>query len=201
MITSVVVSVVTSLIIHLLVFCAAKPLLTMTTSTIKNWVAYAFFFEGLFDENISQYFNLSGLCKAIFAFAIAFLVMCFIVRIIKVYFSWSNGDPETSPMSVLMGFLKALIVMLVFGVCYEYFVNILYDMYQALINYGFLGGVDVDTILDINSLSDFAWSLIGAVIVFIVAVEIFLIYIGVLTRGLQIMILRLRNCFCSNRFD
>ena len=194
--SAMVVQLIAYAIVFIFVTCAAIPLLNLVLGTLDSWIGYAFFIEAAFDD-VSNYFDLEGVCQAIYSFAIAFLVLCFITRLIKVYFSWSGGDPETSPMTVLIGFLKALIVMVAFGTCYEYFANIIYNMFQALIKYGFLGGIDTSELIDLDSFQDLAFSAFGAVMMFIVALNLFLVYIGVLTRGIQMLILRLGIAFAA----
>ena len=195
--TAMIATLISYLVVYLLVTCTAVPLLNIVLGTLNSWVGYAFFFEGTFNEDIEKYFNLEGVCNAIYSFAIAFLVLCFITRLIKVYFSWSGGDPETSPMTVLVGFLKALIVMIGFGVCYEYFVTIIYDMYEALIKFGFLKGINTSDLIDLDGIEDMGWAIVGAIVIFVVALQLLLVYIGVLTRGLQMLILRLGIAFAA----
>ena len=190
-----IITLVVQLLLYILITCLAKPILKAAVNTMDNWVVYSFFIEKVFSEGVEQYFNVENLCNAIFYFALMYLILCFIVRLIQVYFSWSNGDPETSPITVVMGFMKALIVMLVFGVCYEYFVEIIYQLYKVLIANAF-NGIDIVGLVD-NIHFNLITKLFGGIVVLVVAIEIFLIYIDVLTRGIQILILRLGTAFAA----
>lgn len=188
---SIVISIVSQLLVYLFVTLIAKPLLQLALNGIPNWISAAFFIESQFED--IEGFDLSGICNALFTFALAYLVLFFIVKLIQVYFSWTNGDPETSPMTVLLGFMKALIVMLAFGTLYEYFVQIIYSMYNMLLQNGFGGIPSVDDI----SFSGSALNLLGAIIVMITAVITLVVYIGVLARGIQLLLLRLGIVFAA----
>lgn len=59
-------------------------------------------------------FSISGLYNAIYSFAIAILIMFFVKKMIEVYMAWSNGDPDVSPLTVVVGFVKAMIIMICF---------------------------------------------------------------------------------------
>lgn len=62
-------------------------------------------------------FNVGGLYNAIYTFAIAVLIILFIKKMIETYLAWSSGDPDNNPLNILIGFLKAMIVMICFRIC------------------------------------------------------------------------------------
>lgn len=62
-------------------------------------------------------FNVGGLYNAIYTFAIAVLIVLFIKKMIETYLAWSSGDPDNNPLNILIGFLKAMIVMICFRIC------------------------------------------------------------------------------------
>lgn len=133
--------------------------------------------------------NITGIYRTIYTFAIALLMMFFIKKMIETYMAWSNGDPETSPMSVLVGFIKALIIMISFGFIYETFVTIFYNLFESLSNTAFPGDTAKFIGLDENSL--YATSFIGNAIYFIIMVLFILIYFQNIGRGIEMFILRL----------
>ena len=82
--------------------------------------------------------------------------------------------------------------MVCFGTLYEYFVTIIYSMYTGIMDSAFGGGLTSDVINWSG-----AFSVIGGVIIFVVALEIFMIYIQVLSRGIQILVLRIGIVFAA----
>lgn len=87
---STIIAIITSVIVYILVKCLAKPLLNQCLATMDKWIPVSFFIESQFSDISTISFDLQALTNAVFTYATAFLVLCFIVRLIQVYFSWSN---------------------------------------------------------------------------------------------------------------
>ena len=116
--------------------------------------------------------------------------MLFVKKMIETYFAWSNGDPDNSPLQVVIGFVEALIIMISFGFLYETFVNILYSFYTSITNAGFGANSDFSSILGEYNVSTYLMNTIGLFIYAIVAFQFVLIYFQNLSRGIEILILR-----------
>ena len=112
--------------------------------------------------------------------------MLFVKKMIEVYMAWSNGDPEVSPMTVVVGFVKALIIMICFGFIYTQFAWICYDLYQSIF-IGMLGDFQTMGV----TIGNMAWNILGAFFYLIIAIYMVLIYFQTLTRGIEMFILRL----------
>lgn len=167
----------------------AKQIMTWFIPMFKDMIYGGLCVEILFRDVTT--FKIADLYQAIYTFAIALLIMFFIKRMIEVYFAWSNGDPETSPLSVLLGFVKALIVMICFGFIYEVFVEIFVSMYESFINAGFEGGDSiVEDLKKVNGLSGVFLNMIGNIFYLIIAVFCALIYFQNLGRGIEMLVLR-----------
>lgn len=182
------VALITGLIVGLLVWLA---------SIIMTWfipmyeqMIYAGLCVEIFFKDLGS-FSVTGLYQAIYTFAIALLIMFFIKRMIEVYFAWSNGDPETSPLSVLLGFVKALIVMICFGFIYEVFVEIFVSMYESFMTAGF-GSATINNqeIYNINSQAGIFLNAIGSLFYLVIAIYCLLIYFQNLGRGIEMLVLR-----------
>lgn len=167
----------------------AKQIMTWFIPMFKDMIYGGLCVEILFRDVTT--FKIADLYQAIYTFAIALLIMFFIKRMIEVYFAWSNGDPETSPLSVLLGFVKALIVMICFGFIYEVFVEVFVSMYESFINAGFEGGDSIIEDLEkVNGLSGVFLNMIGNIFYLIIAVFCALIYFQNLGRGIEMLVLR-----------
>ena len=177
-------------------------LLGWLTEAILNWLSgvytsmfyLAFAIEIAF-RDIGTNFNIAGLYNAIYVVAIAVLIMFFVKKMIETYMTWSNGDPDENPLNVLLGFLKAMIIMVSFGFIYTKFVDIFFDIYNNLLE-GMTGSVAAVT----PQYESLGLNVFGAFLYLIVAVQLTLLYFQFLTRGFEMLILRLRNSFCKYRF-
>ena len=187
-----VIALVTALIISLLGFIV-KMLMTWFLSVYSAMFYNAMAVETLFYDIIDNgSFNLTGLYQAIYTFAIALLIMFFVKKLLETYMAWSNGDPETSPMSILIGFLKAIIIMITFGFIYETFVEIFYQMFMSMMN-GAFGEVqkDLDIVKDsLGSISTWL-NIVGLFFYVIVGIFCTLIYFQNIGRGIEMFVLRL----------
>ena len=111
------------------------------------------------------------------------------------------GDPETSPLTILIGFLKALIIMITFGFIYETFVEIFRQMFEAMQvgAFGSTSSAISDQLITINSLSSIFLNTIGTIFYLVLVILLLLMWFQTLGRGLEMLILRFRNTFCLYR--
>ena len=85
----------------------------------------------------------------IFSYACFILVIVFISKLIKTYFLHDNGDPEKSPIHLVIGMLKAVIVMICFKEVYDIFVGITSNLLSSI-----LGAMPVKTVSLSEALSN-----------------------------------------------
>lgn len=160
----------------------------------------AFAFERICASSI-QSINIISIYNIIYKFAIILLIMFFVKKMIETYLMWSNGDPDTSPFTILLNFLKALIAMIFFGYLYRLFVDIMYEFYKAVLiastGSSFEIVSNVNTIIEDGSFKSSMFNLFGCTLVLIVFVQLALLYFQNLSRGIQILILRLGIPFAS----
>lgn len=182
------VTLITGLVVGLIVWLAGI-IMTWFIPMYEQMI-YAGLCVEIFFKDLGS-FSVTGLYQAIYTFAIALLIMFFVKRMIEVYFAWSNGDPETSPLSVLLGFVKALIVMICFGFIYEVFVEIFVAMYNSFMTAGF-GSASISTqeIYNINSQAGVFLNAIGSLFYLVIAIYCLLIYFQNLGRGIEMLVLR-----------
>jgi len=177
-------------LIGLAVGIASSTILTMIIENVGPWfnkVSNDMFFNAMCVEiNFNDMnFNISGIYRAIYTFAIALLMMFFIKKMIETYMAWSNGDPETSPISVLIGFVKALIIMICFGYLYEVFVDVFYNLFQSIYNAAFPGGNQI------NNVNPAGMNLIGMFLYSVTLIFFGLIVLQNAGRGIEMFVLRL----------
>lgn len=169
-----------------------QELLSLVNGIYTNFFYSSMAFEQVYSRALN--ININGIYSAIYKFAILILIMFFIKKMIETYLMWSSGDPDMSPFTVLVNFLKALIAMIFFGYLYKLFVTVMYELYKQIMQNG------LGTQLEIvgNSIADTSlFTMIGCIITTITLVQLLLLYIQNLVRGIQILILRLGIPFAA----
>ncbi|MFQ9501560.1 MAG: conjugal transfer protein TrbL family protein [Clostridia bacterium] len=106
-------------------------------SLFKSMVNLVFFIER--ELNAIQIqggskIDFNGIYQVIFSYACFILVIVFISKLIKTYFLHDNGDPEKSPIHLVIGMLKAVIVMICFKEVYDIFVGITSSFLDSILN-------------------------------------------------------------------
>lgn len=154
----------------------------------------AFSFERVCASSIHS-INIVGIYNVAYRFGILLLIMFFIKKMIETYLMWTNGDPEISPFTILLNFLKALVVMIFFGFLYRIFVDIMYEFYKAVLVASTGSTFEItsnfNTIIQDGNFKSSMFNLFGCTLVLIVFVQLTLLYFQNLSRGIQILILRL----------
>ena len=110
---------------------------TTLNSLFKSMVNLVFFIER--ELNAIQIqgdskIDFNGIYQVIFSYACFILVIVFISKLIKTYFLHDNGDPEKSPIHLVIGMLKAVIVMICFKEVYDIFVGITSSFLDSILN-------------------------------------------------------------------
>ena len=110
---------------------------TTLNSLFKSMVNLVFFIER--ELNAIQIqggskIDFNGIYQVIFSYACFILVIVFMSKLIKTYFLHDNGDPEKSPIHLVIGMLKAVIVMICFKEVYDIFVGITSSFLDSILN-------------------------------------------------------------------
>lgn len=121
-------------------------------SLFKSMVNLVFFIERELNNIQVQggaKIDFNGIYQVIFSYACFILVIVFIAKLIKTYFLHDNGDPEKSPIHLVIGMLKAVIVMICFKEIYDIFVGITSEFLNSI-----LGAMPVRTVSLAQTLSN-----------------------------------------------
>lgn len=121
-------------------------------SLFKSMVNLVFFIER--ELNAIQVqggtkIDFNGIYQVIFSYACFILVIVFITKLIRIYFLHDSGDSEKSPIHLITGMLKAVIVMICFKEVYDIFVGITSNLLNSI-----LGAMPVQTVSLSQALSD-----------------------------------------------
>jgi hypothetical protein len=132
--------------------------------------------------------GISGIFDIFFAYGISLIILKFLKKGFERYILWTEGDADTEPIILLTGFFKALAIAICFPTMYGWLAEIVSDLSNQLINIisGDMG-TDFSTIITgITSAGIFT-----GIISLIFFICFFILYIQFLTRGLEILILRI----------
>lgn len=102
-------------------------------STLNSLFNNLFYFVFYLENQFNSFINFNNIFRVAYLFASALLVMMFIKKMIETYFLWQSGDPDSSPFNILIGFAKAIIIMLCFGYSYDLFVRIMADLNSKIL--------------------------------------------------------------------
>ena len=96
-------------------------------SLFKSMVNLVFFIERELNNIQVQGGNkidFNGIYQVVFNYACFILVIVFIAKLIKIYFLQNDGDAEKNPIHLIVGMLKAVIIMICCKEIYDIFVGI-----------------------------------------------------------------------------
>jgi hypothetical protein len=130
----------------------------------------------------------SGIFDIFFAFGVSLIILKFLKKGFERYILWTEGDADTEPLILLTGFLKALAVAICFPTMYGWLAEVISDLSNQLI-----------IIISGDMATDFNTIIIGitsagiftGIISLIFFICFFILYLQFLTRGLEILILRI----------
>ena len=78
--------------------------------------------------------DFNAIYEVVFNFATYLLVIVFIAKAIKTYFMMREGDNEQNPVQLVIGMLKAVIVMICFKEIYTIGVGIVEEFLNSILN-------------------------------------------------------------------
>ena len=88
------------------------------------------------EGQISQVYNVdfNQIYQVVFNYATYLLVIVFIVKAIKIYFLMRDGDNEQNPIQLVIGMIKAVIIMICFKEIYSIGVSIVGEFLNSILN-------------------------------------------------------------------
>ncbi len=122
-------------------------------------------------------------------FGISLLIFMFLKKMFDIYILGRDGDASSTVENTLVGFIKALVIILTFNFIYEIFVNISTELIDAV-----LEAVGAVTVISLSELFDTMF--LGTGLFMLLALLVFFICYLILAfqfikRGLEMFILRL----------
>ena len=139
--------------------------------------------------------DFNGIYEVIFSYACFILVVVFISKLIKTYFLQSDGDSEKSPIHIVIGMLKAVIIMICFKEVYDIFVGITSNFLNSI-----LGAMPVKTVSLAQALSNnIAGGIFTAVACLVLLITWLVLICQFIMKGIEILLMRMGIPFASIR--
>ena len=159
----------------------------------------AFFSEKSMESYVGgNAINFNSVYNVIFAFGISIIILKFLKKGAETYLLWQSGEATNSVGGLLLRFVEALIIAIGFPFIYKTGINIAKDFGESV-----LKALQVDTSAEalITNLITIITTngLFTAVLVIILLILIGILYIQLLKRGIEILVLRLRSSYCLFR--
>ena len=131
--------------------------------------------------------GISGIFDIFFALGVSLIVLKFLKKGFERYILWTEGDADRDPLILLTGFFKALAVAISFPTMYSWLAEVISDLTSQLIT-TIAGDMKTDFSLIVTGIS--TAGIFTGIISLIFFICFFMLYIQFLTRGLEILILR-----------
>lgn len=125
--------------------------------------------------------------KIIFNYATYLLVIVFIVKAIKIYFLMRDGDNEQNPIQLVVGMLKAVIIMICFKEIYGIGVGIVEEFLNSILSIMHIKSLDLADAL----LTNIQGGIFTAIACLILLICWLLLICQFIMKGIELLVMRI----------
>ena len=165
-------------------------------SLFKSMVNLVFFIERELNNIQVQGGNkidFNGIYQVVFNYACFILVIVFIAKLIKIYFLQNDGDAEKNPIHLIVGMLKAVIIMICCKEIYDIFVGITSSFLNSI-----LGAMPVKSVSLSEALSgNIAGGIFTAVACLVLLITWLVLICQFIMKGIEMLLMRMGIPFAS----
>lgn len=140
-----------------------------------------------------SFINFNKIYETIFSFAIYILIIVFISKAIKIYFMMREGDAEENPIQLMIGMIKAVIIMICFKEIYNIFVGIVQEFLNGILSNMTVQGTNLAEILAGNM----GGGIFTAVACLVLLIVWLILICQFIMKGIEILVMRLGIPFAS----
>lgn len=171
----------------LLIGAILSGCLVYVNSLLEGLVPIALHAE-LYMDTLLGTSGISGIFDIFFAFGVSLIVLKFLKKGFERYILWTEGDAEVEPLLLLTGFFKALAIAISFPTLYGWLAEIVDDLSNELI-----AKISSDMATDFSAVITGITTagIFTGIVSIVFFICFFMLYIQFLTRGLEILILRI----------
>lgn len=128
------------------------------------------------------------LFQILLGFGVSLIILKFLKKGFECYVMWTDGDPDSEPIQLIIRFVQAVAVAVCFPVMYGWLADIMEDLTNQLIT-AIGASTNYDWQVWVNGL--ISAGLVTAIFGLIFVICYFILYFQFLMRGVEIMILRI----------
>ena len=140
-----------------------------------------------------SFINFNKIYETIFSFAIYILIIVFISKAIKIYFMMREGDAEENPIQLMIGMIKAVIIMICFKEISNIFVGIVQEFLNGILSNMTVQGTNLAEILTGNM----GGGIFTAVACLVLLIVWLILICQFIMKGIEILVMRLGIPFAS----
>jgi hypothetical protein len=158
---------------------------------LESLIPIAFYAERYLETSIAwgEPLDFSGVFSLFFNFGISLIILKFLKSGFEVYTLWQSGDPDLDPMNLVVNFIKALALAVIFPVLYDFLIDITEDLItQVLAQISGMDDARGATEQILNILEDGIFQALAGLLLVVFYI---LLYISFLARGVEMLILRI----------
>ena len=128
------------------------------------------------------------LFEILLGFGVSLIILKFLKKGFECYVMWTDGDPDSEPVYLVIRFIQAVAVAVCFPVLYGWMADITTSLTDELLA-AIGAATDYDWMAWVNGLS--SAGIVTAIFGLVFVISYFMLYFQFLMRGLEIMILRI----------
>lgn len=138
-------------------------------------------------DNLLGISIVSELFDYFYGIGMSLLVLKFLYKGFNTYILWSDGDPDSNPVMLLRGFIIAMFISISFKTLYGWLSKIINTASNDIL--ALLSGVSDNGFNQLDSLA--SQNIFTGIVALIFLIQFIVLYIQFLTRGIEILILRI----------
>lgn len=160
--------------------------LSYVNTLLEGLVPMALYSETYMDTLLGNN-GIQGLFDIFFSLGVSLIILKFLKKGFERYVLWTEGDADTEPILLLTGFFKALAIAICFPTLYGWLAQVITELSDQLME-AVSGEMETDFSAVITGIS--TGGIFMGIVSLIFFICFFMLYIQFLTRGLEILILR-----------
>ena len=160
-------------------------------SMLNDLVPTAFYAESYMTLSLGSpvAIDFTPLFNLFFGFGVSLIVLKFLKRGFDVYIGWHDGDPDSDPVSLVIGFLRALAIAICFPILYDALISVTEQMINQTI--AVIGGMtNQQSIIDVI-MTFISGSLFQALAGLIVVIIYLILWLQFMMRGIEMLVMRI----------
>jgi len=130
----------------------------------------------------------------LYGFACSLVILKFLFKGFQIYILWRDGDADASPRDMMMGAIEAGVVMVSFPYLYDQASDVFIYLAKGIMgNLGISEGLGIQTVAGVITTGGF----LIVLLLLIFAIMVFIMWITLIKRGIELLILRLGVPFAA----